>query len=163
MLEIRETTREDLKLVQSLWADGNVMQYVGFPEGLKESDESLERWYRWIAESRPRQNHYSIFESGVYCGETFYQIDGETHSAALDIKLFPHARGRGIGTEALRLAIREAFRNGAERAWVDPDPRNEKALALYRRVGMVRKPTPPELYNPEYPNVLYFEITKTGE
>jgi len=45
----------------------------------------------------------------------------------LDIKLFRFARGRGIATKALSHAIEEAFRNGAQIVWVDPDPQNAKA------------------------------------
>ena len=39
MIEIRETTEKDLKNVQRLWADGDVMRFVGFPDGLHQTDE----------------------------------------------------------------------------------------------------------------------------
>ncbi|MBE5861258.1 MAG: GNAT family N-acetyltransferase [Lachnospiraceae bacterium] len=45
----------------------------------------------------------------------------------------------GIATQALSHAIREAFQNGAETLWVDPHPENGKAIALYQRLGFVRK------------------------
>ena len=35
MLEIKESTAADVKNIQRLWADGDVMRYVGFPEGLQ--------------------------------------------------------------------------------------------------------------------------------
>lgn len=41
MISIRETTSRDLKDVQKLWADGDVMKFVGFPEGLHETDEKM--------------------------------------------------------------------------------------------------------------------------
>ena len=88
MLEIKETTIEDIKCVQQLWADGDVMKFVGFPDGLHETDERMQNWLRWIESNRPTLNHYSIFEDGKYCGESFYEIDAEHQSAALDIKLF---------------------------------------------------------------------------
>ena len=34
IIEIRETTTKDLHDVQRLWADGDVMKFVGFPNGL---------------------------------------------------------------------------------------------------------------------------------
>ena len=37
MVTIKETTREDIKNVQRLWADGDVMRFVGFPDGLHET------------------------------------------------------------------------------------------------------------------------------
>ena len=33
MIIIKETTIEDVKNVQRLWADGDVMRFVGFPDG----------------------------------------------------------------------------------------------------------------------------------
>lgn len=32
MITIRETTSRDLSNVQKLWADGDVMKFVGFPD-----------------------------------------------------------------------------------------------------------------------------------
>jgi RimJ/RimL family protein N-acetyltransferase len=158
-IEIRETTYVDLREVKALWADGEVMKFVGFPDGLKQTDEKMLEWLAWIEEERPRINHYSIYEGGIYCGETFYKIDPETKRAALDIKLKGSARGRGIATYALKFAIDQAFSNGAVCAWVDPNPDNKKALDLYRRIGMIEKEIPAELRNPEYSQV-YFEILK---
>ena len=92
MIEIRETTEEDIKCVQELWADGDVMRFVGFPDGLHKTYEEMQDWLRWIESNRPERNHYSIFEDGKYCGESFYDIDRARNSAALDIKLFAFAR-----------------------------------------------------------------------
>ena len=161
MIEVRETTAEDIKCIQRLWADGDVMKFVGFPDGLQETDEEMREWFRWIESGRPVLNHYSIFEDGIYCGESFYQIDRERKSAALDIKLFGFARGRGIATAGLSHAIREAFRNGTETVWVDPNPENAKAIALYRRLGFQEKSFPEYLISEnEEPNSIYMELRK---
>ena len=53
MMEILETCEKDLGDVQRLWADGDVMRYVGFPKGLRQSNEEMGRWYEWIRRSRP--------------------------------------------------------------------------------------------------------------
>lgn len=37
MIEVKETTVEDIHNVQQLWADGDVMRFVGFPDGLHET------------------------------------------------------------------------------------------------------------------------------
>lgn len=145
MIEVRETTLNELASVQKLWADGDVMRFVGFPEGLHQTDEEMQAWFRRIEANRPARNHDSIFEDGTYCGESFYEIDPEHQSAALDIKLFSFARGRGIGTAGLTHAINEAFRNGAKTVWVDPNPKNGKAIALYQRLGFRRKDFPKHL------------------
>ena len=162
MIEIKETTFEDIKDVQRLWADGEVMKFVGFPEGLRQTDEEMRRWFQWIASGRPAVNHFSVFENGVYCGEAFYEIDRKHgNSAALDIKLFAFARGRGIAAKALGHAIEEAFRNGADRVWVDPNPENAKAIALYERLGFKRRNMPEYLVcEDETPASVYMELCR---
>ena len=161
MIEVKETTIIDNNNVQKLWADGDVMRFVGFPNGLYQTDEEMQDWFRWIESSRPVLNHYSIFEDGKYCGESFYEIDTEHKSAALDIKLFGFARGRGIATAGLSHAIKEAFRNGAEIVWVDPNPENSKAIALYKRMGFQHRGFPEYLVSEdEAPSSIYMELRK---
>lgn len=161
MIEVKETTMNDIDNIQRLWADGDVMRFVGFPDGLHQTGEEMKGWFRWIESNRPVLNHYSIFEGGKYCGESFYRIDTEHKSAALDIKLFGFARGRGIATAGLSYAIEEAFRNGAETVWVDPNPKNMKAIALYRRLGFQQKAFPEYFAaEDEAPNSVYMELCK---
>lgn len=161
MITIRETTKNDLSNVQKLWADGDVMKFVGFPEGLHETDEAMGRWLERIEAARPDTNHFSVYDDGVYCGEAFYQIDiKHGNSAALDIKLFRFARGKGIAATALSYAIDEAFKHGAERVWVDPNPENMKALALYERLGFQRKPMPAYLTGGEEITLIYMELVR---
>ena len=161
MITIKETTKNDLSSVQQLWADGDVMKFVGFPEGLHETDEAMRRWMDRIEAARPVTNHYSIFDDGVYCGEAFYQLDPKHgNSAALDIKLFRFARGKGIAATALSYAIGEAFKNGAEKVWVDPNPDNGKAIALYERLGFERKPMPEYLIGEEGIVSIYMELVR---
>ena len=162
MIEIKETGIADIKNVQRLWADGDVMRFVGFPDGLRQTDEAMQAWFRWIDSGRPARNHYSIFADGVYCGEAFYEIDkSHDNRAALDIKLFRFARGRGIAAKALSYAVKEAFGHGAEIVWVDPVPDNTKAIALYERLGFQRQEMPAHLTpQGEGPSSIYMELRK---
>ncbi|WP_049944868.1 GNAT family N-acetyltransferase [Butyrivibrio sp. AD3002] len=141
MITIKESTYDDIKNIQNLWADEDVMQYI-WPGGLHETGEAVREWLDRFISARPKQNHYSIFEDGKYCGETQYRIDSETKNASLDIKLFEFARGRGIATQALLYSIQEAFKQGAENLWVDPHPANAKAINLYRKLGFIQKEMP---------------------
>ena len=160
MIAIRESTYEDIGNIQKLWADPEVMQYI-WPGGLTETEESVREWLDCFITGRPAQNHYSVFEDGKYCGESFYEIDAEHQSAALDIKLFGFARGRGIASEGLSHAIKEAFRNGAETVWVDPNPENLKAIALYKKLGFQQKSFPMYLVSEdEEQNFIYMELRK---
>ena len=161
MIIIKETTEKDLENVKRLWADGDVMKFVGFPEGLHETDESMRRWINRIISSRPATNHFSVFDNDVYCGEAFFSIDKKhDDSASLDIKLFKFARGKGIATSALTYAIEEAFRNGAKKVWVDPNPDNVKAIALYERLGFERKKMPEYLIDPDSVTSIYMELSR---
>ena len=162
MIQVKETAAADIPNVQRLWADGDVMRFVGFPEGLHETDEEMQSWFTWIESNRPILNHYSIFENGKYCGETFYEIDTAHQSAALDIKLLGFARGRGVATKALSHAMKEAFRNGAKTVWVDPDPKNVKAIALYERLGFQKKEMPDYLIADEEEPLtsIYMELSR---
>ena len=161
MITVRETTANDLAHVKQLWADGDVMKFVGFPEGLHENDERMQKWFRRIVSCRPATNHFSIFDHDIYCGEAFYSIDVKHgNSASLDIKLFPFARGKGIAATALTYAIGEAFKNGAKKVWVDPNPENIKAIALYERLGFERKPMPEYLMEDEGITSIYMELTQ---
>ncbi|HIT79896.1 MAG TPA: GNAT family N-acetyltransferase [Candidatus Faecivivens stercorigallinarum] len=162
MITIKETTMEDIKNVQHLWADGDVMRFVGFPDGLRETDEAMQQWLVRLNAARPIENHYSIYENGKYCGEAGYGLDKKHGSAWLDIKLFGYARGRGIATQAISYAMEQALRSGAETVWVDPDPQNVKAIALYQRLGFKQKDMPEHVIAlGEDPTAnIYFELCK---
>ena len=159
-ITITETTEKDLKAIQELWADGNVMQYVGFPQGLIKTDGQMNEWYERLRKSRPTSNHYSIFENDVYCGETFYSIDKTYRSASLDIKLFKFARGKGIAAQALLFAIQQAFEHGADKVWVDPNPENAKAIALYEKLGFRQGQMPSYLIGEDETASVYMELLR---
>ena len=156
--DIRPTCRDDLDSVRRLWADGDVMKYVGFPDGIVKSLQEMGEWLGRIEKKRPYTDHFSIRRDGVFCGETFYSINRDTGLASLDIKLFPFARGKGIAGKALKFAAARAFENGAKKCFVTPHPENAKAIALYRRLGFEQKEMPEELFDPDYPGYLYFEL-----
>ena len=120
-LNIKETTPSDLPMILNLWADGEVMQYVGFPDGLKVNMAILENWYQKIS-NNPHSKHYSIYDDELgFCGETFYEIDTENGISALDIKLFSHARGKGIAEAALNYVLKVVFEADiCTRAYVEP-------------------------------------------
>ena len=162
MITIKETAMEDVKNVQRLWADGDVMRFVGFPNGLHETDEAMQQWFESLNAARPGTNHFSIYENGKYCGETAYGLDKEHGSAGLDIKLFGFARGRGIATQAISYAMEEASKNGAETVWVDPHPQNLKAIAVYERLGFKQKDMPEHVIalGEDPATHIYFERSK---
>jgi len=156
-INVKETTKSDLENIMMLWNDGEVMFFVGFPNGLGITIEKLRKWLIHIESNKPLINHYSIYLNGIYCGESFYCIDMENENCALDIKLLPDARGKGIANYALNYTIDEAFKHGAKRVYVDPNLLNAKAIALYKRLGFVEKDYPKYLQNEYSSQSIYME------
>ena len=163
-IRIKPTDGSDLPALLRLWNSGEVMRFCGFPDGLGTDAAHMESWLCGIERDRPRRDHFSIYANGLgYCGESYYAIDAE-HGAltAVDIKLLPDARGKGIARAALSHALNAAFANGALRAYVDPDPLNGKALALYAKLGFKPAVKPASVIageGDEYASSPYFELT----
>ncbi len=157
-ITIKETTESDLENIMSLWNNGEVMFFVGFPDGLGITLEKLKKWLEG-AIKKPERCHYSIYAEGIgYCGETFYDADVEHDLASLDIKLLPQAQGKGIAAKSLSFVIDKAFTDGnVNRVYVEPCSENRKAWALYEKLGFVRKTRPIYL---EYEDN-YLELTKS--
>lgn len=156
-ITIKETDEKDLLNIMDLWNNGEVMFYVGFPNGLGVTIEQLKKWLNGVNQSNIRR-HYSIYTESIgYCGETYYEIDLEHDLATLDIKLFPKAQGKGIAAYALSYVLNQVFENNlATKAYVDPNPDNKNAWKLYEKLGFISKPRPEFLEE----NEIYLEITK---
>ena len=63
------------------------------------------------------------------------------HAGHLGMGLLPAYRGRGIGERLLRASIDAAWSAGFERIELSVYGRNERAAALYRKVGFVHEGT----------------------
>ena len=146
-LTVRQTTAADLDDVGRLWANGEVMRWVGFPDGLHYDEEELRRWLAWVGES-PDRRHFIVLDDEVgFCGEVFSDVDREARRAALDVKLLPAARGRGIATAALAWLVDLVFESepDVELVWTEPWPENEAAQRLYARCGLSSRARPEDL------------------
>lgn len=156
-IKMNRTSENDLANVAALWNDGDVMKFVGFPNGLGVSAESLNSWLISIAKDNLTE-HYSIYHDELgYCGESFYSVDKEHELGMLDIKLFSKARGKGIARYAFEYAIDKAFKTGkCTRVYVDPNRENKSAWALYKKLGFS------ETSRPEFlePSDVYLELTE---
>jgi hypothetical protein len=93
---IRYTAIHDLPDLMTLWNDGRVMKWVGFPEGLGYDLDKLMNWYSQL-QANPNRHHFVVHEEGTgFCGELYYAADKEHKRAGLDIKLIPETQGRRI-------------------------------------------------------------------
>jgi RimJ/RimL family protein N-acetyltransferase len=144
---IRATAEDDLPNIQSLWNDGRVMQWVGFPNGLGYDLERMKKWFNHLQADQDCRHFVVHDRKGNFCGELFYRKDMAHKRAALDIKLLPEAQGRGIAAEALKALIRLVFSNEPEinAVWTEPSEENAAARKLYARCGLSPKPRPADL------------------
>lgn len=73
-------------------------------------------------------------------GISLWGIDMHNRKAHLGITLAPHARGRGHGTDAIRVLLDYAFSDrGLHRVQLEVLADNARAIACYRRAGFVEE------------------------
>ncbi len=69
--------------------------------------------------------------------ESHYWGDVDAGTWTVDIWIgSPHDRGRGLGTQVMREAVRRNFeQHGATSVLIDPKATNRRAIAFYERLG----------------------------
>ena len=110
-------------------------------------------WYDWPAElirDVPWRELLIVEEDGRPIGflqltdaseeESHYWGDIEPGTWALDIWIgSPADRGRGLGAEAMKVALGRVFdQHGAEMVVIDPAVDNRRAISFYERLGFER-------------------------
>lgn len=131
----------------ALWNDGEVMRWVGFPEGLGYDAGDVAAWWRAVS-ADPDCHHFVVRDgSGSFCGEVFYRVERPARRAALDVKLCSPAQGLGVATKALGRLIELVFADEPEvdAVWVEPSAANAAARRLYERCGLRPRPRPADL------------------
>jgi ribosomal protein S18 acetylase RimI-like enzyme len=90
-------------------------------------DPALEFACAWL-EGRAAGYTQARYFTSLWAGGIEAQLD--------DLFVVPAARGRGVGRELLRHALRSAESRGALRFALNTNERNEAAQALYRSEGL---------------------------
>jgi RimJ/RimL family protein N-acetyltransferase len=158
-LRIRPTDEGDLADLGRLWNDGEVMRWVGFPEGLGYDDQTLRRWLA-ATDADPCRHHFVVHDRELgFCGELFYVVDAVHRRAELDVKLVPPAQGHGIATAGLSWLIERIFATepDVDAVWTEPSPENRASRSLYGRCGLVETVRPANLR----PGPSYWERRRT--
>lgn len=136
MILIKQTSQEDLPFLRRLWNCGEVMRWVGFSEGLNQSQADIDAWYERL-QNKHNEHHFSIYDGNTYCGETFYRY--QEHNTTVDIKLLPQAQGKGIASYALSYCMSQVFmKYPSTIISVDPHPKNDSAIKLYDKLGFIK-------------------------
>ncbi|MDX1620565.1 MAG: GNAT family N-acetyltransferase [Nitriliruptorales bacterium] len=141
------TIEADLEALRRLWARGEVMRHVGFPEGLELARADVQAWFEQVSRDG-RRSHFTVRSpEGDFCGEVYYELDPEHRRAGLDIKLLPRCQGKGLARAALDQVIARVFQchEDVEAVWTEPHEDNAAARRLYERCGLVEQPRPDDL------------------
>ena len=145
-IHLRPTSFEDSEFLQKLWNDGEVMRFVGFPQGMGIDERGMREWFGRLEERRGRDREHWIVESPAGpIGEAYYRATDEycgyraSGMAELDLKLAKDFWGRGYGSDALRTLARWLFSQGFRVLVVSPNLQNKAALRLYARMGFEPK------------------------
>ena len=157
-VNIKLTEKKDLKNILNLWNNGDVMKWVGFPEGLNISVEKIQEWFSSVQKSE-LANHYVVFnKNNLFCGELFYMKNIEHKRAGLDIKFLLESQGKGLATEAFNIFIDFIFKKEEkiDAVWTEPSKNNMAARGLYARCGLSEKERPDDME----PADSYWELSR---
>jgi len=139
-LVIRSATREDVELFYALWTNPQVMQNVGFPQGIPITRSELED--RLTEQGKSEFEQLLVVElksSGQAIGECKLSYPDEDGIADPDIKLLPEFWGHKYGVEAwLELVNYQFTHSGCEVVQTTPNVRNIASIKMQVAAGGVR-------------------------
>lgn len=141
-MTLRRATLDDLPVLRGWDADADVVA-SGAARGLDGWEEDLGRDVPWaeelIAEADGVPVGFIELIDAVVEESHYWGHDVEPGAWALDIWIGrPEHRGRGIGSEMMRLALARCFDvHGASAVLLDPRSDNTRAHRFYERLGFV--------------------------
>ena len=138
-MALRPLRADDADELYALFADAEVTRHWSFAE-----------WTRRAQAEEYLRMRLSLLPPAVYCwaiakderliGTLTLFVLGPPRGGEIGYALAPAFHGRGLASEALRLAIGYAFEAlGLARIEADVDPRNEASWRLLERLGFRRE------------------------
>lgn len=125
-LVLRPLSRDDEEELLRIHREPEVERWWGPPEtGFPWDDE-------------PEATRMTIEVDGAVAGliQFWEEKEPRYRHAGIDLFLDPALRGRGLGTEALRLMVAHLFEEvGHHRITIDPASANEAAIRSYEKAG----------------------------
>jgi RimJ/RimL family protein N-acetyltransferase len=134
-IRLEDLTRDDFPRIRP-WIDPKIFRIFRAPV----DDDQLLRLLTAHKEGRPTSLGYRIVREsdGAIVGVVHATIDWKNMLAHIgQIVVDPPARGKGIGSAAMRLILGVCFNElGLHRAQLFVDADNDKAIECYRKVGL---------------------------
>jgi RimJ/RimL family protein N-acetyltransferase len=141
LVTLRAAAESDLDRLYELWSELATWEERGPrpPMALSRADFEQRIRAQWTASSDDA--HFVITVGDVVVGRTdLFGVDNLARSAEVGISLHPDSRGKGYGTDALRLIVEFGFvRRNLHRIHLTTIASNARALASYRKAGFVEE------------------------
>jgi RimJ/RimL family protein N-acetyltransferase len=137
--ELRPFTEADVPVMAAILADPEVVRLTGSPVEEFEPDR-LRAWYGSRGEQTDRLDLGIVDRaSGELVGEAVLnEWDEPNRNCNFRILIGPAGRGRGLGTEAVRLMVGHAFEHlGLHRVSLHVLAHNPRARHVYEKAGFV--------------------------
>ena len=135
-ITFKRATENDVLLIYQWWTNGQVMASVGFPNGLETTKEEVKRTLKSYQRNPTAEFLLIMNEDNVPIGEFTYHQKAPG-MFTFNIKMGKLSeQGKGYG----RLAIIEGIERIAENYLIEAiqlevDPKNNKAMNLYKSLG----------------------------
>jgi RimJ/RimL family protein N-acetyltransferase len=138
-LIIRLAMPEDEELIYALWTDPRVMTFVGFPNGLPETRESLRANILKRGDSEFRQLLIvELKDSGCTIGQCKMDEPGADGISSTDVKLLPEFWGKRYGVEVKRALVDYLFlHTDCDVVEATPNVNNIASIKMQEAVGGV--------------------------
>lgn len=140
-VRLRWLTAEDAPDLFTVFSNPTVMRYWSRPPmtAVAEAEALVAEIHACFA--RHRLYQWGIEHADRVVGHvTLSSLDAQNQTAEIGFALAEDRWGRGLATEAVRLALTLAFDTlHLRRVEADVDPRNHASLKLLQRVGFVRE------------------------
>ena len=138
-LEIRKTSaiNENISFLYSLWTNPDIMKFVGYPQGLRISEEDIKKQLqKEYLDEFNRVLLVFLKDSNIPIGECKLGSPDKNNIAYTDIKLLPEYQGKGFGSEIKRALIDYLFTNTQCKAIKGtPNRNNIASIKMQEAVG----------------------------
>jgi RimJ/RimL family protein N-acetyltransferase len=136
-LLIRLAAPDDAAFICSLWNDPRVMRFVGFPNGLDESEDCLRANIEERGDSEFRQLLVAALkESGQAIGQCKMELPDTDGISETDVKLHPDFWGQRYGIEIKRALLNHLFTHTDCRVvQATPNVENIASIKMQESVG----------------------------